>query len=277
MINKLTIFLFFIGVFGNLSAQEIGRLRSSFYSSKQLDESELQVIYDVTFVKNPKYLDYKTSSLALLSIGNIFSKFSDINQVKRDSLSQVYSDMGFVGGKELRELTKYPIIWDRVVLLDREEQKVRVQKRMFDNYEYEEVLPKFSWKLEEDTIRILNYQCKKATTTFAGRNYTAWYTTSIPISLGPYLFHGLPGLILRIADSENHYVFEAVGISKKKEPIKWTIGNNWKKITVKEFASIERSIHENPGFYVKGKAMDENGNPIVPKFPPKPYNPIERD
>jgi GLPGLI family protein len=53
---------------------------------------------------------------------------------------------------------------------------------------------------------------KKATTEFAGRTYVAWYTTEISIADGPYKFHGLPGLILSIYDTNKHYQFTVSSI-----------------------------------------------------------------
>lgn len=54
----------------------------------------------------------------------------------------------------------------------------------------------------------------KATVSHEGREYTAWYTTEIPIADGPYKFWGLPGLILKISDSENHYNFTLESFEK---------------------------------------------------------------
>lgn len=73
---------------------------------------------------------------------------------------------------------------------------------------------RFDWKIfpEKDTIKGFNVQ--KATTIFGGRKWIAWYTSDILIFDGPYKFYGLPGLILKIEDSENHHVFNFLGIEK---------------------------------------------------------------
>lgn len=71
-----------------------------------------------------------------------------------------------------------------------------------------------NWQLLPDTSTIKGYKCVKATTTFEGRDYVAWYSTDIPISDGPHKFWGLPGLIIKIADTENHYTFELESFEK---------------------------------------------------------------
>lgn len=92
-------------------------------------------------------------------------------------------------------------------------------------YQYEEPVPSFDWKLAEEFREILGYRCQKATTSFRGRNYTAWFAKEIPVGNGPWKFGGLPGLIMKITDSENHYNFECVGVEQpKNETIKFYKG-----------------------------------------------------
>lgn len=79
-------------------------------------------------------------------------------------------------------------------------------------YKVREDLPKMNWILsekKEDTKKINNFVCNKATLKFRGRNYVAWYTSKIPIPFGPWKFYGLPGLILEIYDSANTYTWSA--------------------------------------------------------------------
>lgn len=64
-----------------------------------------------------------------------------------------------------------------------------------------------NWKLINKDTLISGYTCKKAIINYTGREWTAWYTTKIPVSFGPYKFNGLPGLILNISDSEHIFNF----------------------------------------------------------------------
>ncbi len=83
-------------------------------------------------------------------------------------------------------------------------------------YRFKEDKLTFNWKVESKEKQIHNFICKKATVNFAGRNYTAWYTTEIPISDGPYKFKGLPGMIIEIYDSKNHHHFTLKSFKKEK-------------------------------------------------------------
>ena len=85
---------------------------------------------------------------------------------------------------------------------------------------YTDSVPTLQWEFSpEESTSILGYECNKATADFAGRTYTAWFTSELPLPFGPYKFGGLPGLILKIEDSEKQFVWEAVGFEKSNAPI----------------------------------------------------------
>jgi GLPGLI family protein len=87
-------------------------------------------------------------------------------------------------------------------------------------------IPNYQWQLTSETKNIGNYTCYKATFTQEVENRTmtvengetkqikksetimttAWYTPQIPISNGPTIYHGLPGLILEINDGRTTIV-----------------------------------------------------------------------
>lgn len=54
------------------------------------------------------------------------------------------------------------------------------------------------WDLLGGSKRIAGFTAKKATTTFRGTKYTAWYTESIALPYGPMKLFGLPGIILEL-------------------------------------------------------------------------------
>ena len=56
------------------------------------------------------------------------------------------------------------------------------------------------------------YDCRLAKTDFRGRSYFVWFAPDLPISDGPWKFSGLPGLILEVYDSKDHYHYTIVSI-----------------------------------------------------------------
>lgn len=72
-----------------------------------------------------------------------------------------------------------------------------------------------NWKILNETKTIEELKVQKATTTFAGKNWIAWFTPEIQIQDGPYKFCGLPGLILNIEEEKGDHAFNIVGIKKQ--------------------------------------------------------------
>lgn len=107
-----------------------------------------------------------------------------------------------------------------------------------------EIAPKIKWKIEKDIKKIGKFNCKKATTTFRGRNYTAWFTTEIPLPFGPWKLNGLPGLILEAYDANKYlyWYFKSVEYpTKSKEKVKYMlIPKKQKILTYEEFKSLQK-------------------------------------
>ena len=75
-----------------------------------------------------------------------------------------------------------------------------------------------NWTISSDTAAVFNYPCQKANLRFRGRNYEAWFTSQIPINDGPWKFFGLPGLILKVKESQEQFDFECIGLEYLDTP-----------------------------------------------------------
>jgi len=152
------------------------------------------------------------------------------------------------------------------------------------NYQYQEEIPNLKWEMKNDTSTVLSYLCQKAITTFRGRTYEAWYTTEITINNGPWKFGGLPGLILKVSDRKQYFLFECIGIEKLKKttPVKLY---DLKYVTINRLnlAKLYQRMHDdNMGYslaagyaqhcYVK---YPDGRIEEVTHSPKEPYNPIE--
>jgi GLPGLI family protein len=110
---------------------------------------------------------------------------------------------------------------------------------------------KMDWKLENDTKNIQTYQLQKATTSFGGRNWIAWFSSEIPFQEGPYKFRGLSGLIFEIYDTENifHYtLIKSKNIAKTYDTTSFLETRYGKKsipITLKQYQKIKLDYYNN--------------------------------
>ncbi|MEJ5049203.1 GLPGLI family protein [Chryseobacterium culicis] len=67
------------------------------------------------------------------------------------------------------------------------------------------------WKILPEKQKIGTYQTQKAVTSFGGREWTAWFTTDLPFQDGPYVFYGLPGLIVKLEDATGSHIMTMIG------------------------------------------------------------------
>jgi GLPGLI family protein len=74
-------------------------------------------------------------------------------------------------------------------------------------YILEEKAPQIDWKISDETKIIAGYACQKASATFQGRFYEAWFSPKLPFNNGPWKLGGLPGLILEASDDRKEIVF----------------------------------------------------------------------
>ncbi|MFZ4261108.1 GLPGLI family protein [Sphingobacterium sp. HJSM2_6] len=114
---------------------------------------------------------------------------------------------------------------------------------------YEEASDGMSnWVLKNDTMRIHGYVCQRADIEFAGRKWTAWFSSEAPLkSDGPYKFNGLPGLIFKVYDEEKSWDFELKSLSKKDTSIaiNFKEGLTFSKIKKEKLFQDRRKFQKN--------------------------------
>tara|TARA_R110000796_G_scaffold30077_1_gene80606 strand:+ start:619 stop:1425 length:807 start_codon:yes stop_codon:yes gene_type:complete len=189
----------------------------TFQGFSQIDEfSKYAFIYELTHQSDSTDINSKRSENMLLLIGEDISQFESYNKHRRDSLiSKVKS--GSLENFSMSNMPNFPRTKIHYkILKNYPKDSITVYDNIFtDKFEYVES-KKIDWEIYPDTLTINGYKSQKAKTSYGGRSYEAWFTTQIPIPDGPYKFCGLPGLIIKISDSKNHYVFELTDVLENK-------------------------------------------------------------
>jgi hypothetical protein len=72
----------------------------------------------------------------------------------------------------------------------------------------------------------------------------AWFTLSVPIPDGPYLFCGLPGLIVELYDMRKDYHFKLKSLEKLEKPKTWTVQDP-DTITKAKFKDLKAKAAKN--------------------------------
>lgn len=154
----------------------------------------------------------------ILLIGSNHSWYGSYGAYMLDSLVNANPEMSSEEfGQHYKSLDPFP----QSLLKYFDTGSYRYAGRIFANsYKYEEEIPQINWQICEETDTILEQECRKAICDFRGRKWTAWYSET-PISDGPWMFTGLPGLILKLSDSENEHIIEAFELRTNSIPFGW--------------------------------------------------------
>jgi GLPGLI family protein len=247
-----------------------------------IDTAKYVITYSVEAIVDPvEFPNKPKKEILTLQIGEKMSKSYNQTLFNVDS---IFFDKYIAKGKEGPYRANPVIPMD--IYKNYPSGTVTVNYRLTKyNYSYKENYPmEFNWQLSKERKQILSYNCQKATCTFRGRNYTAWFSPEIPIKEGPYKFGGLPGLILQMNDDKNEYVFTCISISQPKDivPIKY-FKWQYKDITREKLNAYLIKVYKHQGQFLdmsgwRGIAVDDNGNEkdVTTQLPNMfSYNPIE--
>jgi len=223
-----------------------------------------RVTYTLTFKLDSTDLESSKSETMWLFANRESSLFLSRGVALKDSMAVIKNavDVGSERWKSKMKATKSEFNYR--VFKNKAENKMGYGiKLLSDKLYYLESLDDIQWEIQPDAKEIAGYQVQKATTSFGGRDYVAWFTPEIPLSDGPYKFAGLPGLILEIQDTEAEYVFEFAGFEELANPLEYQIiPNKYKQIKKKELLDLLATYESDPISYVNNY-VGEGGKTII--------------
>ena len=230
---KLKLFIILLCCFHNISAQE--KLKGKF---------DYKVTYKLDFKLDSTSAE-KISEYMILYLGEEVSQFSSRAYVLANPIVRRGNSASTSRAAVTKFFTK--------TIKDRGASKMynSVFVPMTDFF-YVQELGLFDWEIHPETKMIKDYKAQKATTSFAGRDYVAWFTTEVPVSDGPYKFNGLPGLILEVADTGNDYVFSFRGLEKLTPAFTYKINfNQYIKSNQEDIAERLYEYRRDPPTYMR--------------------------
>jgi len=223
-----TWFFFFIIIFSNnISGQNKTFKYDLNYKPNLLKDS---------LVLEKTILDIKEGSLSI---------FRTEQEKKSDSLI-AKTGFGF-GRKPMLEHQFYIIkkIPDNEVL--------KSIQTMFREILYIKIDEKLDWTILPEKDKIGAFEVQKATLNYGGRNWTAWFANEIPIQDGPYIFHGLPGLIVKISDDQNNFIFNLTEIKNLNGEIYYRTKGT--EITWDQLKKMSENFYTDPLSRVKSMGI----------------------
>lgn len=199
----------------NDSIREFDRKTKMFVS-----EPEYECLYSYV-INNPAKGDtIREVTTCILQIGDGVGRFSDYTTFGVDSVRHcVNVDDGSIMEAEKRDWQNI-YAYDEIVYQNMSAGKMTVYGSIVPNYYvYEEDGNPIEWEIGEETDTVCGYECMVAEGNYGGRTWSAWFTTEIPVAMGPWKINGLPGLVMKAADKDNVHVFEAISFRKGEVPV----------------------------------------------------------
>jgi len=214
------------------------------YNSKDLNEIKLGNLYVVNIGENTTqsycYQTFYVDSMESTPEGRAERNriFTDFFRNAPDMNTNLTAYLEY--GKNLKEVWPNRGFFQFYLYKDYKEEKITVRDNISTyGFYYEDELKPQDWTILEDTITILDYRCQKAICSWRGRDWVAWFAPDIPINEGPWKFYGLPGLIMKLEDTESHYCFTMIGLQQVNEPMYMYVWKNARKINRLSFLRLK--------------------------------------
>ncbi|VDH05953.1 GLPGLI family protein [Bergeyella zoohelcum] len=153
--------------------------------------------YNLAFVPNEKQEDKIYHEKMILDIEEKRNLFYSQEYARVDSINETNRN---------DKIFAYPK-FSKVVKWEKKEGNFEFFNKLSIMYYVYPVENTLQWELLSEKKVIGEFTVQKAICMYGGRKWIAWFTTELPLPYGPYVFYGLPGLVLEVYDENKHYVF----------------------------------------------------------------------
>ena len=210
--------------------------------------SHTVVFYECSYLIDSSEITPRATTQMALMVGGERSFFLEDNKYLYDSLRTHYFSAGVSFGEfqVLKDkLPKYGHRFNFQVV--KQNDLATVYNWIIpEEYVYEKKISDFKWEIQEDTKELNGIRVQKAVASQWGRTWEAWFAEDIPIYDGPYVFGGLPGLIVEVGDTQGHYVFRLLKIQNNlKRSLEPYIVRKPIRTTESDFIRTRRDFHLN--------------------------------
>lgn len=173
--------------------------------------------YDYKYISDSTNKADVKSDIMLLDIDKNGSKYYSREKFVSDSTAKadIAKQMkgGFGGSINIKKSMKSGMIFTSVTKAYPDYKISLSEKVGSTTYKIAED-QKPEWKILSEKQKIGEYNTQKATTTYGGREWIAWFSTDIPFQDGPYKFYGLPGLIVKLEDKTGSHIMTLIANKK---------------------------------------------------------------
>lgn len=206
--------------------------------------------YDLHFKKNASDSIY-VKDILVLEVNKNSNIFLSNEYIVTDSLNTVHKDDKVFAYPKFKEVVEY----------QKDDNSFNFIHNLSMRYYQFNTKKKINWKILNENKKIGNFEVTKAIAEYGGRKWTAWFCPEIPLPYGPYIFYGLPGIILEVFDEDENFHFLFIQNKnystelESSDIIKKLFADRKINIQEKDWQKIQLNYYNNPiSEYKKGEA-----------------------
>ena len=230
------------------------------------DQTGFEALYQLTF--RPDSLAATTRREVMrLQLGSRLSRFESLNALRSDSVMEAVitrAERQKTAGEAMHVnlvgsgIQNFRTSFKKIIFKVPTAWQIAVYDRIGTvRYTYQEPAPGLTWTVTPGaTTTVAGYACQRATASFGGHVWEAWFAREVPLSDGPYKFFGLPGLIVKVSDSRQHFVYELLKLRQLPAPVPLALPEAGARPLAKAEFVRGQTEHERPAF----EQMMANGN-----------------
>lgn len=132
---------------------------------------------------------------------------------------------------------------DNRTYINRKEGKITLKQDLLGkSFLIEKPIVKYNWKIGTEMQRVANHVCMQATAVIDdSTSVVAWFTSDIPISLGPQEYQGLPGAILALEYNGDERILVAKEVDLSPPALDSIVRpDKGKRVTTEEYEEIRK-------------------------------------
>lgn len=199
-----------------------------------------------------KYLPESTSFMKDLHFKGTEAIYVDNKNAEAPEATEIESDDG-----SFKMVMKFDDDIEDITYTDFKKKKLMEQTGfMGKQFLITGELPKIKWKISNEKVKFLEYECMKATATIDSNEVVAWFTSQVPMQIGPREYGMLPGAVLMVSVNDGKTEIMATEVKLGTPDFKIEAPSKGKKVTKEEY---EKIVEEK----TKELRQQSGGNQII--------------
>ena len=247
-----------------------------------LDTAKLQVLYQLTYFDDTNHMNFMRQEQQILIIGDKASSYQSYNYLKYLQTGRKKQQEGnlMVWLQSGLSEDNYVSAFRYMIYKNQHNGIITYTDHNMSAGDilYEENKQAFDWEITTETDSINGFLSQKAMCNYGGRRWEAWFAPDIQYSDGPYKFCGLPGLILKIADTQGHYSFNVLALELSEHGTMVEFHDfDHIKTTRKEFNKMMDDYNKDIINILKGMGINASSAQQASQYVASQNNPLELD